>query len=423
MQFPKILSFCLGTAFLTIAPAVYLPASAGFFDWAPLEQVLSLSRDTQPANQSPSAGSGGSLTVVQELTLGQGDTLLKVLLAAGVNREAATRAIEAAQDFVDLRRLNVGTVVTLTLNEAGESPELVAVHLEVQPELSLTLVRAGDGGFRAAQVNGKPSLMVERVTGEIATSFRGSLISAGVPARIAGEVIQGFDHDPTLPKRVARGTSFEVIYERLAVASRRQADRIQLRYATLTTQGKQHQVYRYAPRDGEPKFLDGEGRVLNETHFITPISGGKVSSGYGMRMHPVLGDRRMHRGVDYRAPRGTPVLAAAEGVIEDMGWRGNYGLYIRIGHGERYATTYAHLDSFAPGITEGSRIRQGQAIAKVGHSGLATGDHLYFELLVDNQRVNPTTARINARERLQGADLARFRAFVRQIHVQLGEAN
>jgi murein DD-endopeptidase MepM/ murein hydrolase activator NlpD len=429
-KFPKILSFVLVTTLtllLAYSPAASVSAVAGLFDWSSFEQMLSLTQDGKGAQPTSSgadpAVTPGSLTVVQEFTLAQGDTLLKILLASGVQREEANRAIEAAQDFFDFRRLSIGDAVQITVNESGETPQLVALHIDTQPNLSLTLVRAADGGFRAASVNGRPSLTVERVAGEIGTSFRGSLLSAGVPARIAGDVIQGFGHDPGFPKRVGRGTQFEVIYERLAGPSRRQADRIQLRYATLTIQGKQHQVYRYAPKDGQPRFLDGDGRVLSDTQLITPITGGKVSSGYGMRIHPVLGDRRMHRGVDYRAPRGTPVMAAADGVVEDMGWRGNYGLYIRIAHGANYATTYAHLDAFQPGIAEGAHVRQGQAIAKVGHSGLATGDHLYFEVLVNNQRVNPVTARLNSNERLQGQELTRFRSFVHQIHTLVDQPN
>src|SRR5262249_52625857 len=158
-KFPKILTFCLLVLLAIFSPPASHPAMAGLFDWNSLEQMLALPPDAKSASQTGSgdpAVAPGSLTVMQELVLAPGDTLMKVLLAAGVSREQASRAIEAAQDFIDPKRLSVGDAVALTLNESGETPDLVALHLEAQPDLSLTLVRAGDGGFRAASVNGRP---------------------------------------------------------------------------------------------------------------------------------------------------------------------------------------------------------------------------------------------------------------------------
>jgi len=103
---------------------------------------------------------------------------------------------------------------------------------------------------------------------------------------------------------------------------------------------------------------------------------------------------KMHRGVDFPAPQGTPIYAAADGVVDDVGWRGNFGNYIRLSHDERHATAYGHLDGFAPGIAEGERVTQGQLIGYVGRTGLATGNHLYWEVLVDNKHVDPLKVRL-----------------------------
>ncbi len=121
----------------------------------------------------------------------------------------------------------------------------------------------------------------------------------------------------------------------------------------------------------------------------TPVQNARMTSPWGWRVHPVLGVRKFHKGVDFAAPKGTPVYAAESGVVQDLGWRGNYGRYLKISHNEHLATAYAHLAKFAPGLHAGSHVRKGQVIAYIGASGLATGNHLYYEVLVDNKQVDP----------------------------------
>ncbi|MEN6544235.1 M23 family metallopeptidase [Parvibaculum sp.] len=121
----------------------------------------------------------------------------------------------------------------------------------------------------------------------------------------------------------------------------------------------------------------------------SPVRTGRMTSPWGWRIHPVLGVRKFHKGVDYAAPKGTPVYATEDGVVQTIGWRGNYGRYIKLSHNEHLATAYAHLAKFAPGLKPGAHVRKGQVIAYIGASGLATGNHLYYEVLVDNKQVDP----------------------------------
>ena len=121
----------------------------------------------------------------------------------------------------------------------------------------------------------------------------------------------------------------------------------------------------------------------------TPVEEARITSPFGWRLHPILKRRRFHKGVDFGAPEGTPVLAAEDGVVESIGRQGHYGLYLRIRHGATVETAYAHLASFAPGLKAGSPVRRGEVIATVGHTGWATGPHLYYEVIVDGRRVNP----------------------------------
>jgi murein DD-endopeptidase MepM/ murein hydrolase activator NlpD len=328
----------------------------------------------------------------------KGDTLGKILARAGVLSTEAARVLEAMKDLVDPKRLQIGDSVVLTLSDASGQIRLFALHVDIKPDVSLTLVRGADGVFHAANIAGKPTLTVETVTGKVAKSLRPSLLEAGLPATLADEVMRALNYDPTLPKRIKSGAGFRVIYERLGASdTRKPGDRLRLRYAEMIIGKTPHAFYHYAPPGAGPKVADDVAkaeRPLQTILFMNPIDGGKVNSPFGMRHHPVLRKAKMHRGVDFPAPRGTPIYAAADGVIEDMGWRGNYGNYIRLGHDARHATAYGHLDEFAPGMAEGERVTQGQVIGYVGRTGLSTGNHLYWEVLVDNKHVDPMKVRL-----------------------------
>jgi murein DD-endopeptidase MepM/ murein hydrolase activator NlpD len=142
--------------------------------------------------------------------------------------------------------------------------------------------------------------------------------------------------------------------------------------------------------------------------MVTPIDGARMSSGYGMRRHPIQGYNRMHRGLDFAAPTGTPIMAAGDGIVEHAGRKGSYGHYIRIRHPNEYHTAYAHLSRYASGIKSGVRVKQGQTIGYVGSTGVSTGPHLHYEVLHRGKHVNPSTVRTPPGRILEGDALARF---------------
>jgi murein DD-endopeptidase MepM/ murein hydrolase activator NlpD len=160
-------------------------------------------------------------------------------------------------------------------------------------------------------------------------------------------------------------------------------------YASLTLSGQRRQVYRFRGADGTADYYDAKGENIRKVLLRTPLDAVKVSSSFGSRMHPILGYTRKHRGVDFAAPAGTPVFAAGAGTIVSRGPHAGYGNYIRIHHDKQYDTAYGHLQSFAKGLKVGDKVRQGQVIGYVGSTGLATGPHLHYELMANNQQVNP----------------------------------
>ena len=378
-------------ALIATAAGTVEPAQAAWLDWVSGEKAVIRG---EGAKTEPGARQ-------TNVTVERGDTLGKIMARAGVLSAEAARALEAMQDLVDPKRLQIGDSVVLTLSGTGSQIRLFALHVDFRPDVSLTLVRGQDGTFHAATgAKGRPSMVVETVNGKVAKSVRASLVQAGVPSQLVDEVVKALDYDPGLPKRIKSGAEFQVIYERLGAASGpKPGDRLRLRYAEFTLGSTNpHRFYHYTPPSAEPKVADEATRSLAALKFIAPLDETKINSPFGMRLHPVLRKMKMHRGVDFPAPKGTPVYASADGVVEDMGWRGNYGNYVRIAHDSRLATAYAHLDSFASEVSEGERVKQGQVIGFVGRTGLASGNHLYWEVLVDNKHVDPMKTRAVAAE-------------------------
>lgn len=197
-----------------------------------------------------------------------------------------------------------------------------------------------------------------------------------------------------------------------------------LSFASLTIGGAARRYYRFtAPDDGSTEYYDANGQSVAGTMMKKPVSAGRLGDGFGWRIHPILGDRRFHEGVDYAAPFGSPIAAAGDGAIEAIGEESGYGKYVRIRHDFGYETTYAHISGVPHGLRVGSRIRRGQTIAYVGSTGLSTGPHLYFELRVNGHNVDPLRANLQAGRVLEGGTLAAFEKTRRRTDrlVQAGE--
>ncbi|HKC52062.1 MAG TPA: M23 family metallopeptidase [Myxococcota bacterium] len=230
---------------------------------------------------------------------------------------------------------------------------------------------------------------------------------------LIGGIVAAFQLDPDLPRVLPRDARFSVVYQ--GTPKRRGIDDVRLRSASIDDGEKLHRIHRYETRDGELALVHDDGTGVALLDLRKPVAGAPITSPYGWRIHPVFGDRRFHKGIDFGAPLGTPVVAAAAGVVEDVGWRGNYGRYLRIRHDGRLKTSYSHLSRFAPGLRAGDRVTRGQRIGFVGETGIATGPHLYFEVILDDVRVDPLALPAAVPIRLKGTELAKFRMRVQDV--------
>jgi murein DD-endopeptidase MepM/ murein hydrolase activator NlpD len=249
-----------------------------------------------------------------------------------------------------------------------------------------------------------------RVAGEISASFYKAARRAALPAAAVDELVKLLSWDVDFQRDLQPGDRFEVLVEGPTDARGSILRSESLAYVALQLRDRRRiEAYRYTDRDGRTGYYDGEGRPLRKWLLRTPVDGARLSSLFGPRRHPVLRFTRMHKGIDFAAPTGTPVLAAAEGQIEFQGRNRGYGKYVRIRHSGGYSTAYAHLSRFAAGLGPGKRVQQGQVVGYVGSTGLSTGPHLHYEVLKDGVQVNPLDLKLASADALAGPDLRRFR--------------
>jgi murein DD-endopeptidase MepM/ murein hydrolase activator NlpD len=228
-----------------------------------------------------------------------------------------------------------------------------------------------------------------------------------MPRALIDEMVRVFASDVDFQRRVSGGDGLEVIY---TDADDGEGSRTEILSATMTIGGEARRVYRFhSPEDGLVDYFDSQGRSLKKFLIRKPITDGEMRSGFGMRYHPILRYSKMHTGVDWANRVGTPIVAAGNGTIAMADWSSGYGRRIEIQHANGYMTTYSHLSGFARGIQEGVRVRQGQVIGYLGSSGLSTGPHLHYEVMVNGNFVNPMRIKVPRGRELDGRALAEFR--------------
>jgi murein DD-endopeptidase MepM/ murein hydrolase activator NlpD len=348
--------------------------------------------------------------IVKNLVVARGDTLMGLLVKAGVARGEAQAAITAVSKVYRPRDIKPGLRLTVTrrADEPGAAPVLRALDLAVDARRRVALRRDATGAFQAKSIERPLTARAVRADGVIESSLYLAGRRAQVPPGVLAKLIRIFSFDVDFQRDVQPGDSFEVMFERLHDETGAAVAEGAIMIAEMVLSGKRMRLYRHRSTDGETDYFDAKGHSVRKALVVTPVDGARISSGFGRRRHPILGYTKMHRGTDFAAARGTPVYAAGRGVIETAGRNGAYGRYIRIRHNGTYKTAYAHLQGYVRGIKRGKRVRQGQVIGYVGSSGRSTGPHLHYEILRNGKQINPKRLNLPSGRILKGAELARF---------------
>lgn len=341
--------------------------------------------------------------------IAKGETLMDVLTDAGARHDDAQDAVAALRSVYDPRRLKTGQSVTM-LFEPGAHGRQQFAGIEITPDTrrSFRVMRRGDEDFVPSQQDAKLETRDGASRGVIKSSLIAAGVAAGAPYPALLALINVFAHEVDFQRDLQPGDRFELLYEEKIGPDGRKAGSGQLLYGALELSGRRLTAYRFTPSDGRADFFDHEGQSVRRALLATPIDGARLTSGFGMRRHPLLGYSKMHLGTDFGASTGTPVYAAGAGLVEELGGKGAYGNYIRIRHTGETATAYAHLSRYAKGVSRGSRVDQGDIIGYVGSTGRSTGPHLHYEVLQHGKQINPRSMKTPLGDKLSGRALAQF---------------
>lgn len=357
-----------------------------------------------------------SRPIQQVVQVDRGDTLMDLLLRSGVDKVEATRAIDALREVYNPRELKIGQEVTVSFERQPDGINAGAFQsISLQPEAGrqVTAKRTEDSNFKVQDVKREVTKQYARFGGTIKSSLFETAAKQGVPAQVLVEMIRALSYDVDFQRDLQPGDSFEVMFERFADKKGTVIREGDVLYASLKLSGETIAIYRFTDGNGNTDYFNAKGESVRKALLKTPVDGARITSGFGMRNHPILGYSKMHKGIDFGVPTGTPIQAAGYGVVDFAGANGAYGYYVRIKHDDKYSTAYAHMSRFAQGIRKGTKVNQGQIIGFVGSTGRSTGPHLHYEILAGGGQVNPLSIKFQSGSKLAGKDLQKFQDYLK----------
>lgn len=342
-----------------------------------------------------------------------GETLEAAVRRTGVGKAEAQEAVAMLAKAFDTVNIKAGMAfqanIAKPLGQEG-SAKLVGLSLRLGPATAVTLSRAAANG--ALQLHRLEEKVVDQTTvakGVMEGSLYASAEKAGVTPEMTAQVVKLFSHKLDFSRDIQRGDRFSLVFDRKVTAAGRTVSNGDLLFAEIEAKGGVTKLYRFtSPGGGEAQYFDEFGKNIRALLLRTPLDSVRITSSFGMREHPILGFTRMHAGIDFGAPSGTPVYAAGDGVVEKAAWTNGYGKWLQIRHANGYETGYGHLSRWA--VKAGERVHQGQVVAYVGSTGLSTGPHLHYEIVVGGKKVNPSLFKAPPSVALAGAQLAAFKA-------------
>ncbi len=255
---------------------------------------------------------------------------------------------------------------------------------------------------------------------EIINNLYSSAVKAKVEPNIIIEFARIFGFEVDFQRDIRKGDWFEILYEKFIDDNNKVRDTGKIIYASMFVNGEEINLYNFKTKKNDDYF-DIKGKSITKSLMKTPINGARLSSAFGMRKHPILGYNKMHKGTDFAAPSGTPIMASGTGTVTRARWCGGGGNCVKIKHNSTYETVYAHLKNFAKGIKEGKKVKQGQIIGYVGSTGMSTGPHLHYEVIVNGKKVNSQRLKLPSGKILRGNEREKFELERIKIDLKISE--
>ncbi|MFJ2466262.1 peptidoglycan DD-metalloendopeptidase family protein [Pseudomonas sp. NPDC087615] len=342
----------------------------------------------------------------REIVVAKGDTLSTLFEKVGLPAAAVHEVLASDKQAKQFSQLKHGQKLEFDLNPEGQ---LTSLHSKVSDVETITLTK-NDKGYSFNRVIAKPTVRTAYAHGVINSSLSQSAARAGLSHSLTMDMANVFGYDIDFAQDIRQGDDFDVIYEQKVVNGKAVGNGPILS-ARFTNRGKTYTAVRYTNKQGNSSYYTADGNSMRKAFIRTPVDFARISSKFSMgRKHPILNKIRAHKGVDYAAPRGTPIKAAGDGKVLLAGRRGGYGNTVIIQHGNTYRTLYGHMQGFAKGVKTGGTVKQGQVIGYIGTTGLSTGPHLHYEFQVNGVHVDPLGQKLPMADPIAKSERSRFMA-------------
>ena len=360
-------------------------------------------------------------TLVQKYYLQEGETFTGALKQADLQDDEINDVVNIISKKIDLRKLNVGTLIetyTKSVNDKKIINEII-IYPDIEKKI---YVKKVNNKFVAGEDKKKLFSKLKLYEVEIHNSIYESLKKIDTPDEIIMEFVQLYSFDIDFQRDIRKGNKIKIFFEIYTDSQNNYIKSGNINFSEIILDDESYELYRFQSEGDEfVEYFNSDGKSATKALMKTPINGARLSSGFGMRKHPILGYNKKHQGVDFAAPTGTPIMAAGTGHIEFVGNNGGAGKYIRIKHLNGYKTSYSHLSKYASGIKKNVKVRQGQVIGYVGNTGLSTGPHLHYEVIFNGKRINPMKMKLPSGKQLKDKSLEIFLAEKDRINAEVSE--
>ncbi|WHS61055.1 peptidoglycan DD-metalloendopeptidase family protein [Pseudomonas sp. G2-4] len=373
----------------------------------PFAQIENSPEDTAEAAQAePPAVEEKKGPDHREVIVAKGDTLSTLFEKVGLPSTSVHEILASDKQAKQFTRLQRGQKLEFELSPDGQ---LTNLHTKLSDLESITLTK-NDKGYVFNRVTAKPTVRSAYVHGVINSSLSQSAARAGLSHSLTMDMASVFGYDIDFAQDIRQGDEFDIIYEQ-KVVNGKSVGNGPILSARFTNRGKTYTAVRYTNKQGNSSYYTADGNSMRKAFIRTPVDFARISSKFSAgRKHPILNKIRAHKGVDYAAPRGTPIKAAGDGKVLLAGRRGGYGNTVIIQHGNTYRTLYGHMQGFAKGVKTGGSVKQGQVIGYIGTTGLSTGPHLHYEFQVNGVHVDPLGQKLPMADPIAKSERSRFLA-------------
>ena len=335
-----------------------------------------------------------------------GETFDKILNSFSIDKDEIIIIKKNLQKKVDLNKLNTRQSIKFSLDKTNN--KITEFIFKVSNTEKISLKRnIEDDLFDQKTITIKLNKKIIFKENIILQSLYGAAINENIPANIIIEFARIYGFQVDFQRDIRKKDKFQIMYEIFLDENKKIVETGEIIFANLKLSGQDNSLY-YFENEGSEGHYDKNGKSVQKALMKTPINGARLSSSYGMRMHPIDGFNKMHRGTDFAAPKGTPIMASGDGIVKKAGWCGGGGNCVKIKHNSTYQTVYAHMSKFARGIKAGVRVKQGQTIGYVGSTGKSTGPHLHYEVIVNGKKVNSQKLKLPSGKILKGEERKLF---------------